>query len=121
MSRFSIIVFAALFSMFFGGDASARTVKGKVVCGKEKLSNVIVTDGYNFTKTKRNGEFKMELADSARNALSVFIDAIAVLLITTCVIPILVILFFLWMIKLIFGLNIDLSEARRWIPSRRIR
>ena len=67
------------------------------------------------------GDEVTELADSARNALSVFIDAIAVLLITTCVIPILVILFFLWMIKLIFGLNIDLSEARRWIPSRRIR
>ena len=52
------------------------------------------------------GDEVTELADSARNALSVFIDAIAVLLITTCVIPILVILFFLWMIKLIFGLNI---------------
>ena len=57
-----------------------------------------------------------DLADSAKNALSVFIDAIAVLLITTCVIPILVIFFFLWIIKLIFGLNIDLSAARRWIP-----
>lgn len=66
MSRFSIIVFAALFSIFSGVDASARTVKGKVVSGKDKLSNVLVTDGYNFTKTKRNGEFKMELADSAR-------------------------------------------------------
>lgn len=58
------------------------------------------------------------LADSAKNALSVFIDAIAVLLITTCVIPILVIFFFLWIIKLIFGLNIDLSAARRWIPMK---
>ena len=66
MSRFSIIVFAALFSIFSGVDASARTVKGKVVSGKDKLSNVLVTDGYNFTKTKRNGEFKIELADSAR-------------------------------------------------------
>ncbi len=61
------------------------------------------------------------LADSAKNALSVFIDAIAVLIITTCVIPILVILFFLWMIKLIFGVNIDLSEARKWIPMKRMR
>ena len=58
------------------------------------------------------------LADSAKNALSVFIDAIAVLIITTCVIPILVIIFFLWIIKLIFGINIDLSEARRWIPMK---
>lgn len=62
------------------------------------------------------GDEVTDLADSAKNALSVFIDAIAVLIITTCVIPILVIFFFLWIIKLIFGLNIDLSAARRWIP-----
>lgn len=62
------------------------------------------------------GDEVTDLAHSAKNALSVFIDAIAVLLITTCVIPILVIFFFLWIIKLIFGLNIDLAAARRWIP-----
>ncbi len=62
------------------------------------------------------GDEVTDLAHSAKNALSVFIDAIAVLLITTCVIPSLVIFFFLWIIKLIFGLNIDLAAARRWIP-----
>ncbi|MBQ5673215.1 MAG: hypothetical protein IIV46_03285, partial [Phascolarctobacterium sp.] len=29
-------------------------------------ANVIVTDGFKFTKTKKNGEFKMNLADSAK-------------------------------------------------------
>lgn len=58
------------------------------------------------------------LADNAKNALSVFIDAIAVMLITTCVIPILVILFFLWLIKMIFGLNIDTSRATRWMTKK---
>lgn len=62
------------------------------------------------------GDDVSNLAENAKNALSVFIDAIAVLLITTCVIPILVIFFFLWVIKLIFGLNIDFSAARKWIP-----
>jgi len=61
------------------------------------------------------------LADSAKNALSVFIDAIAVMLITTCVIPILVILFFLWVIKMLFGLNIDVTNAARWMSGKKIR
>ena len=52
------------------------------------------------------------LAESAKNALSVFIDAIAVLIITTCVIPILVILFFLWLIKMLFGITINLPDRR---------
>ena len=66
MNRFSILIFAAVISMLFGVDTSARTVNGKVTCGQEKLSNVIVTDGFKFTKTKKNGEFKMNLADSAK-------------------------------------------------------
>ena len=66
MNRFSILIFAAVISMLFGVDTSARTVNGKVTSGQEKLSNVIVTDGFKFTKTKKNGEFKMNLADSAK-------------------------------------------------------
>ena len=42
----------------------ARTVSGSVVCGKEKLSGVIVTDGVNFTKTI-DGRFKFEIDDNA--------------------------------------------------------
>lgn len=46
-------------------DAEARTVKGKVTCGKEKLAGVVVTDGENFAKTGRNGKFRMEINDDA--------------------------------------------------------
>ena len=66
MNRLLIFIFAAVISMLWGVDAFARTVTGKVVCGQQKLSNVIVTDGFKFTKTKKNGEFKMNLADSAK-------------------------------------------------------
>ncbi len=52
------------------------------------------------------------LAESAKNALSVFIDAIAVLIITTCVIPIVVILFFLWIIKMLFGIRINIPAKK---------
>ena len=42
----------------------ARTVTGTVACGKEKLSDVIVTDGVNFTRTI-GGKFKFEISDNA--------------------------------------------------------
>lgn len=50
--------------------------------------------------------------ENAKNALGIFIDAIAVLIITTCVIPIAVIFFFIWLIKTLFGISIDLPKAK---------
>jgi len=52
------------------------------------------------------GDEATEMVESVKNALSVFIDAIAVLIITTCIIPIAVILFFIWLIKMLFGIEI---------------
>ena len=47
------------------GVAQARKVTGRVVAGNEKLSGVIVTDGENFTKTKKNGKFTFDIKDDA--------------------------------------------------------
>lgn len=44
--------------------AEARVVSGSVTCGKSKLSDVIVTDGKNFTKTQK-GKFKFKIDDNA--------------------------------------------------------
>lgn len=46
-------------------SADARKVKGSVVSGEGKLSGVIVTDGTNFTQTKKNGKFKFDINDDA--------------------------------------------------------
>ncbi len=45
--------------------AQARKVSGIVTAGEEKLQGVIVTDGTNFTQTKKNGKFKFEIEDDA--------------------------------------------------------
>ena len=58
------------------------------------------------------GNSVSNLAENAKNALSVFIDAIAVLVITTCVIPIVVILFFLWVMKMLFRIKINIPAGR---------
>lgn len=50
-----------------------------------------------------------DLKQKAEQMLSKFIDAIAVLIITNCVLPIAVLLFFLWVTKLIFGVQLPVS------------
>lgn len=50
--------------------------------------------------------------ETVENAMSSFIDAVAALLITTCVIPILVLLFFVWLTKIIFGSDMDFSAEK---------
>lgn len=59
-----ILTFAVLLLML-SSLAEARKVTGHVLSGEEKLSGVIVTDGTNFTKTKKNGKFSFEIKDDA--------------------------------------------------------
>lgn len=44
------------------------------------------------------------------NVLNNFIEALAVMLVTSCVIPIIVLLFFVWLIKMVFGVTISLPR-----------
>lgn len=63
-----------------------------------------------------------DVIDSAKNTLSVtadklkymlnkFIDGLAVLIVTTCIIPILVMIFFIWLVKTILGTAISTPGA----------
>ena len=48
-------------------------------------------------------------------ALNYMIDALAILIVTTCLIPIVVILFFIWLINTILHLNIRIPvRFRKW-------
>lgn len=44
--------------------------------------------------------------DEAQNAINGFVEALAVMLVTSCVIPLLVLLLFLWVAKLVLGINV---------------
>ena len=50
------------------------------------------------------------ITDKVGSILNNFIEAIAVLIVTSCIIPILVLLFFLWLIKMVLGINLDLTK-----------
>lgn len=56
------------------------------------------------------------MLDTAKNLLSALTDAVAVLVITTCVIPLITMLFFMWLIKTLFGYQIKLPPPRH-LPS----
>lgn len=49
----------------FCSVAEARKVSGQVISGEEKIPGVIVTDGTNFTQTKKNGKFSFDIKDDA--------------------------------------------------------
>jgi hypothetical protein len=60
------------------------------------------------------------ITEEAQRSLNNFIDALAVMIVTSCVIPILVLLCFLWLAKAIFGLKLDMPNSMfRTIHGRR--
>ena len=63
MKRIAILLAALLAA---SGVVEARKVTGCVRCEDEKLAGVIVTDGQNFTQTKKNGKFAFEINDDAQ-------------------------------------------------------
>jgi len=70
------------------------------------LSNLTSKVGIGISSMIKKGE----------ETLSYMMDTIAVLIITSCVLPIVVILIFTWIIKILFGF--DALEARKWLNVR---
>ena len=47
------------------------------------------------------------LTADAQKALNGFVDALAMMIVTSCIIPILVLVFFLWLVKVILGIDVS--------------
>lgn len=62
--------------------------------------------GYLSSLTSKIGSGIHEIIKKGEDSLTRFLDAIAVLIVTTCVIPIVVILTFVWVIKILFSFDI---------------
>lgn len=54
-----------------------------------------------------------KIKNFVEDKMNYFIDSIAVMLITTCAIPIGVLAFLLWLIKIIFGVNINMPKPQK--------
>ena len=59
------------------------------------------------------------LSDNAARVLNHFVESLAVLIVTSCVIPVLSLLFFLWLIKLLTGVEISPVPGRPGWGKRR--
>ena len=53
------------------------------------------------------------VSEDVQNTLNKFIETLAVMIVSSCVIPIVVLLFFLWLAMTILGINIDTAQLRR--------
>ena len=63
------------------------------------------------------GHAAREFKEKAVDALSRFVECLAVMIVTACIIPILVLLFFLWLIRQLTG--VDLAAKLHFRPRRR--
>lgn len=61
------------------------------------------------------------MVDGAKDALNQFIESLAVMLVTSCLIPILVLLFYFWVAKIVLGVNIDVPTVASALSPRRVR
>lgn len=52
--------------------------------------------------------------DKVENVLNHYLEALAVLLVTSCVIPVLVLFFFWWLVKIILGVDIPAPKRDQW-------
>ncbi len=58
-------------------------------------------------------ETKDSITEKASNVMNRFVESLAVMIVTSCVIPILVLLFFLWIVKQLTGIDLrDLGPRR---------
>ena len=68
---------------------------------------------------ERLSETTTTLTDKAVDAVNRFVETLAVMIVTSCVIPLLVLLFFLWVIKQLTGLDLSPSLPLRRRPPER--
>ena len=60
-----------------------------------------------------------ELVQKVENSLNHFIEAVAVMIITSCVIPMLVLLLFFWMVKIVLDVDLSGAKIRGMLPERK--
>ena len=60
-----------------------------------------------------------DLVQKVENSLNHFIEAVAVMIITSCVIPMLVLLLFFWMVKIVLDVDLSGAKIKGMLPERK--
>lgn len=83
-------------------DAESFSEKTDALEGTDKKDEGLIS-----SILGRFSETAGSLQDKAANILNRFVETLAVLIVTSCIIPILVLLFFIWLIKMLTGFEIS--------------
>ena len=77
-----------------------------------QISNESGSNGV-LSLLKKTGKTISGVLDQGAQIINRFVESIAVFIVTSCVIPILVLAFVLWLIKLLFGVKITLPQMKK--------
>ena len=83
--------------------------KDAISSAKDSVSNVVE----NVTISTE------DLVQKVENSLNHFIEAVAVMIITSCVIPMLVLLLFFWMVKIVLDVDLSGVKIKGMLPERK--
>ena len=113
----AVILYLAIPASIFVSDMIYDTYEvsiNETIASAEELSSQAETlsDGDESIWAKITGA-ATSLKDSASRILNRFIEALAVMIVTACVIPMLVLLFFIWLIRAATGIVLPVPEPRR--------
>lgn len=77
-----------------------------------QISNESGSNGV-LSLLKKTGQTISGVLDKGAQIINRFVESIAVFIVTSCIIPILVLAFVLWLIKLLFGVKISLPKGKK--------
>lgn len=83
----------------------------------KQIQNNFEDEGF-WSKIKNGASEAME---TVKVKLNGFIDLVAVMIVTTCVIPLLVLMFVLWLIKALLGINVKVPKTKNIMPVERLK
>ena len=84
-----------------------------------ELSEADEDEGLIQSILSRISETATTLSDKAAKVLNNFVESLAVMIVTACIIPVIVLLFFIWLIKALTGIEINIPERIRFGHKRK--
>lgn len=103
----------------YNASISATLSAAESITDKTDVLSDGEDNGIGLNLWKQISETASTLTDKAADLLNRFVQALAVIIVTSCVIPILSLIFFLWLIKVLTGIEIPAPRVLRGEGRRR--
>lgn len=124
LSLFSAVVLFIIPASIFASNTIESTYQSSIeqtIEATQEVSETTVEQSEDVTLWERVTGAAAGMLEQFETAFSNMVDAVAVLIVTTCVIPILVFLFFIWLCNMIFGWRLTPSIPKKRVVGRLVR